>query len=70
MKKILLIIGILFTFVGTIPIILYINLLYFGYTFKEYINDIIKSNSAIYFIVGFIILNIYFFKEVIHDKSK
>jgi len=47
--------------VGFSSIILYINLLGFGYTLKEYINYLLKSPEFYYLIFGFILLNISIF---------
>ena len=61
MKFIIYIFGFVFTLIGFITNILYINLLYFGYTFKEYMQYLIKSPGFIYFILGVILLNISIF---------
>lgn len=61
MKFITYIFGFVFTLIGFITNILYINLLYFGYTFKEYMEYLIKSPGFIYFILGIILLNISIF---------
>ena len=61
MKHILLIVGFMFLFIGYISVFSSINLLYYGYTFKEYINYIIKTPEFIYLVFGFIILNIWIF---------
>ena len=61
MKFIIYIFGFIFTLIGFITNILYINLLYFGYTFKEYMQYLIKSPGFIYFILGVILLNISIF---------
>lgn len=68
MKFIIYIFGFVFTLIGFITNILYINLLYFGYTFKEYMQYLIKSPGFIYFILGVILLNISIFVK--GDKNE
>ena len=68
MKFIIYIFGFVFTLIGFITNILYINLLYFGYTFKEYMQYLIKSPGFIYFMLGVILLNISIFVK--GDKNE
>lgn len=57
----LFLVGFSFMLLGFSTIVLYINLLSFGYTFKEYVIFIIKSSEFIFLIIGFIIINISIF---------
>ena len=63
MNKLLFLFGIIFLIIGIIPIFLYMNLLYFGYTFSEYVGYITKKIETIYAVIGFVLLNIYFLKK-------
>lgn len=49
--------------IGFSTLILYINLLSFGYNFKEYLNYIIRRVEFYYLIFGFILVNISIFKK-------
>lgn len=42
--------------IGSSVLILYLNLLTFGYTFLDYVNFIIRRPEFYYLIIGFIIL--------------
>ena len=48
--------GILFTVVGMVSLILYLNLLTFGYSFLEYVNFIIRKFECISLFIGLIII--------------
>ena len=52
------IIGFILFFIGTLTLILYINLFSFGYNFKEYIEYVVKLPEFICLIVGFILINV------------
>ncbi len=54
--------------IGFSTLILYINLLSFGYNFKEYVTFILKLPEFYYLIVGFILLNISIFLK--GDKNE
>lgn len=58
LRIIIFLLGILFIVTGFISIILYLNLLSFGYSFLEYVNFIIRRFETYYFIIGFIILSL------------
>lgn len=60
---ILFIIGFILTVIGLSTIILYINLFSFGYNFKEYLMFLVKIKEFYYFIIGFILLNIWILKK-------
>ncbi len=47
---------------GITTILLYINLLNFGYTLKEYLLYILKLKEFYFFIIGFVLLNINIYK--------
>ncbi|MEE0699222.1 MAG: hypothetical protein U0M66_01335 [Bacilli bacterium] len=47
--------------IGFSTMILYINLLGFGYNFKEYLGHMIKMTEFYYLLIGFILLNISIF---------
>lgn len=47
--------------IGFVNIIIYMNFMTVGYTFKEYVNFIIRSSEVVYVIVGFIIINMCIF---------
>ena len=47
--------------IGFVNIIIYMNFMTVGYSFKEYVNFIIRSSEFIYVIVGFIIINLCIF---------
>ena len=68
MKKLVFLFGMFFLIIGLIPIFLYMNLLYYGYTFNEFINFIIKKVDLYYALFGFVILNVYFFKWRIKNE--
>ena len=51
MKTLLYILGFILTLIGLITNILYINLLYFGYTLNEYIKYSLNNYSFIYLIL-------------------
>ena len=68
MKIILFLIGFFLMVTGISTLILYINLLTLGYTFKEYINYIIKLPAFYYVIIGFILINLALFKR--KEKNK
>ena len=57
LKFFLFVLGFILMLMGFTTIILYINLLSFGYNFKEYICFIIKLPEFYYLIIGFIIIN-------------
>lgn len=57
-KFFLFLIGFTFVVTSISTIILYINLLSFGYTFKEYIYYVIKTPELYYLIFGFILIGI------------
>lgn len=63
MNKLIFMFGITFLMIGFIPIFLYINLLYFGYTFTEYVNHILRSKEIFSLLLGFILLNVYYFRK-------
>ena len=48
--------GILFIVTGFISIILYLNLLTFGYSFLEYVNFIIRKFECLSLFIGLIII--------------
>ncbi len=54
--------------IGFSTLILYINLLSFGYNFKEYISYIVKLPEFYYLLVGFILVNFSIFKK--GDKNE
>ena len=47
--------------IGFVNIIIYMNFMTVGYSFKEYVNFIIRSSEFVYVIVGFIIINLCIF---------
>lgn len=61
-KVLIFLLGLILMIIGLTTIILYINLFSFGYTFKEYINYIIKIPEIYYMVIGFLFINISFFK--------
>ena len=48
--------GIIFTIIGMVNLILYLNLLSFGYSFLEYVNFIIRKFECISLFIGLIII--------------
>lgn len=54
--------------IGFSTLILYINLLSFGYNFKEYISYIVKLPEFYYLLVGFVLVNFSIFKK--GDKNE
>lgn len=61
MKTLLYISGFILTLIGLITNILYINLLYFGYTLNEYIKYSLNNYSFIYLILGVFMISISIF---------
>ena len=57
-KIIIYIIGILLISFGFSTLILYINLLSFGYTFKEYLCYVLSKFETYYILIGFLLINI------------
>ena len=55
-RIIIFLLGILFTITGMTSLILYLNLLSFGYTFLEYVNFIIRKFECISLFIGLIII--------------
>ena len=55
-RIIIFLLGILFIVTGMISIILYLNLLTFGYSFLEYVNFIIRKFECISLFIGLIII--------------
>ena len=55
-RIIMFLLGILFIVTGMISIILYLNLLTFGYSFLEYVNFIIRKFECISLFIGLIII--------------
>ena len=55
-RIIIFLLGILFTVIGFISLILYLNLLSFGYSFLEYVNFIIRKFKCISLFIGLIII--------------
>ena len=55
-RIIIFLLGILFTVIGFISLILYLNLLSFGYSFLEYVNFIIRKFECISLFIGLIII--------------
>ena len=55
-RIIIFLLGILFMVTGMISIILYLNLLSFGYSFLEYVNFIIRKLECISLFIGLIIV--------------
>jgi hypothetical protein len=47
--------------IGFVYVIIYMNLMSVGYTFKEYVNFIIRRYEMLYIVIGFIILNLSIF---------
>lgn len=47
--------------IGLVNIIIYMNFMVVGYSFKEYVNFIIRSSEFIFVVVGFIIINLCIF---------
>jgi len=56
LRIIIFLLGILFIVTGMISIILYLNLLSFGYSFLEYVNFIIRKFECISLFIGLIII--------------
>jgi hypothetical protein len=54
-------IGFGLTVIGSVFIILYMNLMVIGYSFMEYVNFIIRRPETYYALIGFIILNLSIF---------
>ena len=54
--------GIIFTIIGMMSIILYLNLIPIGYTFLEYVNFIIRKFECICLVIGLIIVFVSIFK--------
>lgn len=48
--------GIILTVIGIMSLILYLNLLSFGYSFLEYVNFIIRKFECISLFIGLIII--------------
>ena len=67
-KVFLFILGFLLMLIGFTTIILYMNLLGFGYNFKEYIDFILKLKEFYYIIIGFILVNASVFKRRINNE--
>ena len=55
-RIIIFLLGILFIVTGMTSIILYLNLLSFGYSFLEYVNFIIRKFECISLFIGLIII--------------
>jgi len=55
-RIIIFLLGIIFTVTGMVSLILYLNLLTFGYTFFEYVNFIIRKFECISLFIGLIII--------------
>lgn len=51
-----LILGIIFSIIGTSFLILYLNLFTVGYTFSEYVNFIIRRPEVYFLIIGIILI--------------
>lgn len=66
-KIFLFVLGYILMLIGFSTIILYINLLGFGYNFKEYMNFIFKLKEFYYIIIGFIFVNISIFKRRLNN---
>lgn len=54
-------IGFGLTVIGSIYIIIYMNLMTIGYTFNEYVNFIIRRYECCYAVVGFILMTLVIF---------
>lgn len=68
-RIILFIIGFMLMVIGMSYIIVYSNLLTFGYTFKEYLEYLISRYECWYFIIGLLIIIVIIFrKEKNSDK--
>ena len=55
-RIIIFLLGIIFTIIGMVNLILYLNLLSFGYSFLEYVNFIIRKFECISLFIGLIII--------------
>jgi hypothetical protein len=55
-RIIIFLLGIIFTVTGMVSLILYLNLLSFGYSFLEYVNFIIRKFECISLFIGLIII--------------
>mgnify|MGYP003314417636 FL=1 len=55
-RIIIFLLGIILTITGMISLILYLNLLTFGYSFLEYVNFIIRKFECISLFIGLIII--------------
>ena len=53
-RIIIFLLGIIFTIIGMVNLILYLNLLSFGYSFLEYVNFIIRKFECISLFIGLI----------------
>ena len=56
LRIIIFLLGIIFTVIGMVCLILYLNLLTFGYSFLEYVNFIIRKIECISLLIGLIII--------------
>ena len=55
-KYLLYLVGLILSSTGLVFIIIYLNLMNFGYSFYEYVNFIIRRVECINFIIGLIIM--------------
>ena len=55
-RIIIFLLGIIFTVIGMVSLILYLNLLSIGYSFFEYVNFIIRKFECISLFIGLIII--------------
>lgn len=62
-RIILFIIGFMLMVIGMSYIIVYSNLLTFGYTFKEYLEYLISRYECWYFIIGLLIIIVIIFRR-------
>ena len=62
-RIILFIIGFMLMVIGMSYIIVYSNLLTFGYTFKEYLEYLISRYECLYFIIGLLIIIVIIFRR-------
>ena len=62
-RIILFVIGFMLMVIGMSYIIVYSNLLTFGYTFKEYLEYLISSYECWYFIIGLLIIIVIIFRR-------
>ena len=56
LRIIIFLFGIILTVIGIMSLILYLNLLSFGYSFLEYVNFIIRKFECISLFIGLIII--------------